>query len=157
MPEARPEGAGREIPRHLGAVFKDSIVSPSVYDYVTSEYVVPVLDILKDNDRQVWALENIRVFSDGTLSQPEARWYPVVKEWITDLKTAAKKRCVSEDERGAAEKLEKEIKAMMAVSASARSMEPTGGNFITYATLITGGRRRAKHGEARSLEGFITS
>ncbi len=137
MPEARPEGAGREIPRHVGAVFDQSIVRPSVYDYVTNKDLLPVLDIRKPQDRMVWALENIRVFSDGTLSRPEMRWKPVVDEWLTDLKTAASKVVVVEDERKWARELELDIKAMMAVSSSARAMEVTGGSAAIYVSLIT--------------------
>lgn len=139
MPETHPEAAGREIPRHLGAVFKESIVRPSIYDYVSNKDLVPVLDINVPRERIGWTLENIRVFSDGTLPRPEARWKQVIDEWVTDLKTSKVKVCKTPEEKAGADELELDIKAMMAVSSSARAMEESGGSSARYAAVITQG------------------
>lgn len=139
MPEAEPSPEAREMvsPSYIGAVFETGRSLSLVRDWVTGEWLVPEpLDVKKKEDRDRWCLENLRVFSDGTLPSPEWKWKPVVDFWLTELKTAASRSELARDEL---RETEKKIKAMMAVSASARAMEMTAGSAEKYVNYITGG------------------
>lgn len=165
MPEvptpSRPEAGVAAPPDHVGAAFKTGKIAAWLYNYVEKEYIVPVLDVKEPEHRMRWTLENMRVFSDGTLASPEEKWKPVIDSWISELKFAAprarfdpidpelepeakkaKIKEIEEKKRNLPEgvkKTELDIKAMMAVSASARAMEVSAGSAAAYVQVITGG------------------
>lgn len=138
MPETRshPEAMMGAAPIHLGAAFATGRNVEYAYSWRTGEQLIPVLEIENKEDRDRWGLENIRVFSDGTLPSPELNWKPVIDSWLTDLKTAVVNRLGRKE----AKEAELDIKAMMAVSASARAMEQTAGGADKYVALITADR-----------------
>lgn len=96
---------------------------------------VDFLDIDKPEDRDRWVFLNMAVFNDGTIPAPESNWRSVVDYWLTDLRDSARlyqrklERLrpvdagkIKEVQKGV-KQTERKIKAMMAVSASARAME----------------------------------
>lgn len=136
MPEAvsTPEARMVTPPTYIGAVFETGRSRGLIHDWVTGKDIVPVKDVLKDEDREIWILENIRVFSDGTLASPELSWKPVIDFWLAELKVASKNSQLSTEKL---KRTEMDLKAMMAVSASARAMEPTSGDAAKYVTFMT--------------------
>lgn len=155
MPDgSSPEIMSSYVPEHIGAVFQQGrdklrarewVVGPDGrYQYTE---LVPVLDIRDADERNRWCLENMRVFADGTVANPEKSWKPIVDSWLTELKVATtntvlqmeKDKLSSEDikefKRDCKE-TELDIKAMMAVSASARAMEISAGSAAEYAMHI---------------------
>jgi len=129
-----PETMGPVTYDFIGAVFETGRSQGFVYDWVKKECLVPVLSVEKRGERERWILENIRVFSDGTVASPILRWKQFVDFWTTELSVAATRSELSRKDRV---ETEKNLKAAMAVSASARAMEASGGNFNKYALLIT--------------------
>jgi hypothetical protein len=156
-------------PTQAGAVFENGRISATSYTWERFKEIVPVLDVKKEEDRRKWMLENIRVFSDGTLSNPHLKWKSIIDAHLSEIKVAGKstnhqlekefKEKILEPSLSGEEKKEKflklqaekekingeikeseeKIKAMMAVSSSARAMEVSSGNFGTYALIMTAG------------------
>lgn len=122
------------VPREFGAVFEQGKNVGRVTDYVTRERLLPTYDIKSARERQAFLFNNIRVLSDGQIPSPEHLWKAVVDAWEEELRFAADRGDLSrEDLRGT----ERQMKAMMAVSASARAMEMSAGNASTYVKRIT--------------------
>lgn len=128
------EGRPYAPPTYLGAVFETGRNKMFTYDYQAKEDMVPRKDILEPRERESWLLENMRVFSDGTMANPEMGWKAVVDAQISELKVAANRAKLPSEEL---KKTELDLKAMMAVSSSARAMESSGGDVNTYAAFIT--------------------
>ncbi|MEK7187073.1 MAG: hypothetical protein AAB690_02130 [Patescibacteria group bacterium] len=139
MPDgtAGPEAMfGGNVPSHIGAVFETGKNLSSVTPWFGDRRpLVPVLDVSRQNQRDIWALENMRVFSDGTLASPELQWKGVIDAWLTELRFA--ERNLNSAVRERVRETEKDVIAMMAVSASARAMEHSGGSASKYVALIT--------------------
>jgi len=139
------EGPKVVLPPYVGAVFMQGRNAPLAqerfYDRTTGDYkaefVQPALDVTKKESRFMFGLENIKVFSDGTLGQPELQWKSVVDNWLQDLRFAAERANLSVRDR---KETEENIKAMMAVSSSARAMEASDGSAEKYAMAIAPGR-----------------
>lgn len=146
MAEARPETMARPVPDHVGAVFETGKNLPFLKDWAPPhEPLVLTKDILKKEERGAWLLENIRVFSDGTLPSPENQWKLVIDFWLTELKVAAKnaETAVKDPKerdkfREGIKETELNVKAMFAVSSSARAMEQTAGSAAKYVSFMTG-------------------
>jgi hypothetical protein len=93
------------------------------------------------------------IFSDGTIASPERRWKQVLDFWILELRTSAQRYAIGASHGNATEEsritksLEKKLaesesfmKASMAVSASARCVEVSGGAAEVYLSyLVPGG------------------
>lgn len=155
MPEvpapSYPEARVAAPPDHIGAAFETGKMAAWLYNWVEREYIVPVLDVKGKEHRMRWTLENMRVFSDGTLASPEEKWKPVIDSWLSELKFAAsrarfdpdltpeEKKEKQKELREGVKETELDIKAMMAVSASARAMEVSAGSAAAYVQVITGG------------------
>jgi hypothetical protein len=127
--EQKKRAAPRELPLHIGAVFANGRNERLVEDPS-----IPVLDIKDRNQRLVFCLENIHAF-DHLFGQAEA-WKGAVDLWIADAQIAAQAEGLSEVEWG---RFEKQIKNLMAITASARAMEASAGASTTYLATLTGG------------------
>ena len=136
MPEGQPTSETKMTipPTYIGAVFETGRSRSLIHDWVSNKDIVPVLDVLKEKDREIWALDNIRVFSDGTLASPELSWKSVIDFWLAELKVAAVN---SHLDRKNLLETEKNIKSMMAISSSARAMEASTGDVDAYVSFIT--------------------
>lgn len=140
--EEKPEGPVEDI-KHIGAVFstgenRDKIRRPQLVDgrWRTVD-AVPVLDVTKTEDRTRWVLENIRVFTNGKVSDPHEKWKRIVDFHLAELNSAAEGASMErEDVRGT----RNEFIAMMAIASSARAMEHSTGDLDKYAKLITGSK-----------------
>lgn len=119
----------------IGAAFKGGQLAPFCYDWINQEYLVPLLDPTKDEERRRYWLENTRPFSDGTLANPELVWKLYVDKLVTDLKTAGSRAYLG---RESIRNTELDLKAAMAISASARAMEMSAGDLNKYLNWITG-------------------
>lgn len=120
----------------LGAVFEGGLLASYSYDWVRKEYTVPLLDPTKREERRRYWMENIRVFSDGTLPNPTATWKNFVDNLVMDLKVACQRAKLPTREIREAEL---DLKAVMAISASARAMEQSAGDLNKYILFITDG------------------
>ena len=82
-----------QVPDYYGAVFESSRYKQLVIDRAIAEGVpietLPVLDVSNEADRERWILENMRVFTDGTVENSEAKWRGVVDLWLSDLRRSA--------------------------------------------------------------------
>lgn len=145
MPEAgSPEFLGSLSAPHIGAVFERSRVIKKVTD-IRGMLEVPVLKVKEPLDRELWAFRNIHSFSEYT-SPINIHWYQAAQDWVLDIRTASSageeinKKVVplSEDERKGASETENLIKAMIAVTASARAMEASAGSMDAYVGALVG-------------------
>jgi hypothetical protein len=138
MPEDErpPELMAAYVPIEFGAVFKQGKHRGRVYDPITKEDLLPVRDVEDKRERMAAFLSNIRHFSDGHVPNPEGVWRGVIDSWESELRHAAdpNRGNLSREELREAEK---EMKAMMAVSASARAMENSAGTAAAYVGYIT--------------------
>lgn len=126
-----PEYFPTILPEYIGAVFKQGRYGPYVERRAV---VVPDYDVLKEEERNSWLFENLNVFTDGTTPSPELRWKRTADDWLADIKIAARRGKL---DRKTEQGVESDIKAMMAVSASARAMEQSGGSAEKYGIFIT--------------------
>jgi len=157
MPEAPiriPETAFAAAPDYFGAVFEKGKWARYYMDE-KGRSIIPDLDVIKKADRGRWALENMRVFSDGTVASPAEKWKrsagpSIIDDWLSELRFAASRaqKGLGLEERTKlreeVKETELDIKAMMAVSASARAMEVSAGSAAEYARLITGQPKGAR-------------
>jgi len=121
----------RELPLHIGAVFKDG------RNWLQVEHEsIPILDIKNEKQRETYMLENIHAF-DVLFKQP-ASWKPAVDIWLADAKFAADAGKLSKETY---EAFEQKLKAFMAVTASVRAMEESAGATPTYLAVLTGGEK----------------
>ncbi len=137
MPESGSEMSLIVPPEHIGAVFQQGRYGPvrEVYwkDLVNS------YDVTKPSERRAWCLDNVKAFS----STAELPWKAVEDQWLADLKLATLKANfpgTPQEVRAAREEVketEKLLKAMMAVSGSARAMEASGGSAAKYVAVLT--------------------
>lgn len=131
--EASPQGRAslRELPLHIGAVFKDG------RNWLQVEHEsIPILDISDEKQRETYMLENIHAF-DVLFKQP-ASWKPAVDIWLADAKFAADAGKLSKETY---EAFEQKLKAFMAVTASVRAMEESAGAIPSYLAILTGGEK----------------
>jgi len=134
-------------PTQVGAVFENGRTKALSWNWERFKEIVPIKDVKDKEQREQWMLENIRVFSDGTLSNPHRKWKSVIDAHLSELKVAAKNTGLSfklpeesEEKKKFLQETretENDIKAMMAVSSSARAMEVCSGVFAAYATSMT--------------------
>jgi hypothetical protein len=154
-------------PTQVGAVFENGRAKATAWNWERFKEIVPVVDVRKEEDRDRWMLENIRVFSDGTLSNPHLKWKSIIDAHLSEIKVAGKSTnhqiekefqekvkdaILSEEEKkekfhdlqekknklnNGIKESEEKIKGMMAVSSSARAMEASSGSFANYALVMT--------------------
>ena len=152
MPEAMggPE-YGSIVAPYIGAVFEGSRILRKVVDIRTGIPEVPVYKVEDSDNRQLWAFRNIHAYSEYT-SPITVHWYPASQDWVLDIRTASsagkidpadpdKKKRIPLDsvERKGAVESEKLMKAMIAVTASARAMETSAGAMDKYVEALVGG------------------
>lgn len=131
-----PEMSMMVPPEYIGGVFKTGRYGKAAETLWKD--IIPTYDVLDETSRRAWCFENMRVFSDGTLPSPEMQWKGVVDHWLSDLKLSTiRAKATKEDQHKIKEGTEMDIKAMMAVSASARAMEQSGGSASKYVAIIT--------------------
>lgn len=145
MLEGRLEGRSASLatsppPNEVVAIFRDGRLGMFEEGWKDK---VEFLDIRNKDDLQKWAFLNMEVFNNGIIANPYARWKGTIDFWLTDLRDASrlaeKNRGLSVEQKEAIRETEKLIKAMMAVSASARIMEVTSGAAARYASYLTPG------------------
>ncbi len=150
---------GRELgpipPNEVVALFRQGRLG--MYERFWGEKV-KFLDITKEEERNIWALLNMEAFNHDIITNPHERWKGVIDFWLTDLRDAT--RLLGRDERhvsaGGIKETERLIKAMMAISASARAMDVSSGNAGTYCNLMTpGGERGPNLDRADEWEEFL--
>ena len=98
---------------------------------------VEFLDITDDVDRNRWALLNMRAFNGGIIAEPHLKWRGTINYWLTDLSDSASLARLDRETSDDVEQTNMLIRSMMAVSASARAMEPSGGASSDYVAVIT--------------------
>ncbi len=129
-------GRGREtlqpVPLYFGAVFKDG----KNEIHVSRHDLIPSLNLKKPEDRKEFIFRNIHAF-DYRFRTPTA-WKGAIDDWLQDTIIAnealGEARLSPEEVRH----FEKELKAMMAVTASARAMELSGGAMKNYLETLVG-------------------
>ncbi len=127
----KERAAMRELPLHIGAVFEEG------RNYMLVEHEsIPILDIKNEDHRQVFILENLHAFN-VLFKQPQS-WKAAIDLWITDSKFAARAEGLTERDL---ESFNTQLKAMMAVTASARAMEVSAGSEVGYLVALTGGEK----------------
>lgn len=132
IPEKIEKGpVSRELPLHIGAVYEKG------RNYLLVEHEsIPILKIENEGHRQAYILENLHAFN--TLFKQPQSWKPAIDIWLVDAQFAAKAEGLSNE---AFEKFSKQLKAMMAITASARAMEVSAGASVSYLVALTGGER----------------
>ncbi len=121
--------AFRELPLHIGAVFEKG------RNYLLVEHEsIPTLKITDADHRQAYIFENLHAFN--TLFRQPQSWKPAIDIWLADAKFAAKAEGLSNRDL---ENFDKRLKAMMAITASARAMEESAGSSVSYLVILTGG------------------
>jgi hypothetical protein len=129
--ESKERPAFRELPLHIGAVFEKG------RNYLLVEHEsIPTMSITNKDHRQAYMLENLHAFN--TLFRQPQSWKPAVDIWLADAKFAAKAEGLSSEDF---EDFSKQLKAMMAITASARAMEESAGASVSYLVTLTGGER----------------
>jgi hypothetical protein len=147
MAEAsNPESRGiQPPPTFIGAIFETGRSRSMVHEWViTDEHpsgrdIVPVEHIEDAKGRENWVFENMRVFNDGTVAQPEASWKGIIDYHLSEL-LVAEKSAIREGKTLKREEIEKTaefLKAAMAISSSARAMEVSSGVPGAYECYIT--------------------
>jgi hypothetical protein len=123
--------AFRELPLHIGAVFEKG------RNYLLVEHEsIPTMKIKNADHRQAYILENLHAFN--TLFKQPQSWKPAVDIWLTDAMFAAKAENLKNKDL---EEFSEQLKAMMAITASARAMEESAGASVSYLVVLTGGER----------------
>lgn len=127
-------------PNEVVAIFRDSRLG--IFEGAWRDKV-EFLDVRSPEDLKKWAFLNMEAFNNGIIANPHLKWKQTAEFWLTDLKDAArladKKYGLGKEQKGKIREAETLIKAMMAVSSSARAMAVTSGSMGTYANLITPG------------------
>lgn len=121
-------------PAHTVAVFEEGRYK--IYERPWRDKVEFVHVDNKDH-RDYWVLLNMGVFNNGTFPSPERAWRSVIEYWLTDIKDAARLGKLDREQSKEVKETELDIKATMAVSASARAMEVSDGSAAKYATVLT--------------------
>mgnify|MGYP001564508252 CR=1 FL=1 len=116
-------------PKYIGALFKGGL-----YEHYFVHETIPVLDIKNPKERDTFIFENIHIF-DYLLEQPGA-WQAALGEWLSDAYFAARANGLKAKDM---EDFEEKLKAMMAVTASARCIEKSNGALETYGLWLTTG------------------
>lgn len=121
-------------PTMIGAVFENGRAKATTFDWKRFKEIVPVKKVEEKKDREIWSLENMRVFNDGTLASPHLHWKALIDNHLAEFRVASRNSNLSIKE---IRDTEKDIKAMMAISASARCMEASSGSTADYASYLT--------------------
>lgn len=98
---------------------------------------VDFVSVRIDSDRNKWALKNMGAFNNGVIPAPDRNWKEVVDTWLRDMQDAAMLGKLDNGELKRVAETRKDLLAMMAVSASARAMEQSGGAISTYVATLT--------------------
>jgi hypothetical protein len=149
---------GRELgpipPNEVVAVFRQGRLG--MYERFWGDKV-KFLDITNNEDRETWAFLNMEAFNHDIIANPHERWKGVIDFWLTDLRDATRLLSTADREKSrlGVANTEKLIKAMMAISASARAMEVTSGSTGTYASLMSPGREGPNLDKADEWDDFL--
>ncbi len=125
----------RDQALYIGAVFHRGHLEP----LLVAPEMVEMLDATKPADRRKFVLRNIYAFDNLYLksTRMSAGWLSAAQMYETDLRVAMEKGV--RVPLAEVEKTYKFIQATMGVTASARSMEISGGSFDEYGRVLTGG------------------
>lgn len=124
------------IPPHFRAVFREG--PHGLYERAWGEKI-KFLSVLNEQDRRNWCFANLEAYTSGAIPG-ETHWKGVVDMWLSDLSHSAYLAKAGPEQLKEIEKTKVFLKAMMAVSSSARGMEYSAGAASTYALFITGGK-----------------
>ena len=125
----------REIPLYFGAVFaggKNEV-------YVDRPDLIPTLDITSEIDRTKFIFKNIHAF-DYRFGKASA-WKGAIDDWMKDVAIADETIGI---EPGVKREFLKRLKAMMAITASARAMEDSEGVAKKYLVTLLGGNEKGE-------------
>ncbi|MEK7091097.1 MAG: hypothetical protein AAB887_01140 [Patescibacteria group bacterium] len=141
----RAEGVGGQ---RFGGGFENFPVSPPPAHYVAifreGRYgsfekqwgdKVKFLSVLNEDDRLAWCYANMGAFANGVIQTKD--WKAVVDLWLGDIKDSANLVKAGREKMVGIKETEKDLRAMMALSASARAMEGSAGSAATYVKLLT--------------------
>lgn len=142
---------GSIVAPYIGAAFEGSRILKKVRDIRTGLAEVPVYKVEDSDERQLWAFRNIHAYSEYT-SPLTVHWKIAADDWVLDIRTATssgkldpadpdrKKRIpLDRTERQGTVESEKLMKAMIAVTASARAMDTSAGSMDKYVEALVGG------------------
>ncbi len=127
-----------QAPDHVGAVFKGGL-----FEKMFRHPTIPILEIRKQGDREIFVLENIHAF-DYIFNSP-GQWLGALDSWIKDAYFSARQAIEADQSKpdgfkdADRETLIKELKAAMSVTASARAMEKSNGSLEAYGVWLTTG------------------
>lgn len=128
----------RDQPLYLGAVFKNGQNEP----YLVSPELVVRLDPEEESDRRKFVYRNLYAFNSLYLknARMNAGWLSATLNYETDLRVAKEKGArITNTELESSNEF---LRAAMAVTASARAMEISGGAFEDYAKILTGSNEK---------------
>lgn len=126
------EGTTSIIPRSIVAVFRQGKLGIFEKSWKGR---VEFLDLMKDEDRKRWCLKNIGAYSKGAIP---GHWKAVIDEWGAEFTDTIDSSGVDLRTRKEIEKTAEDLKAMMAITASAAAMVRSGGDPATYVGDLTG-------------------
>lgn len=96
---------------------------------------VKFLSVLNSKDRLIWCYANMGAFANGVIQTKD--WKGVVDMWLGDIKDSANLVRATREKMVGIKETERDLRAMMALSASARAMEGSAGSAATYVRLLT--------------------
>jgi hypothetical protein len=134
-PSSEKRPSLQEVPLYFGAVFKGGKNEV----HVDRPDLISTLDVNDEKDRTRFIFKNIHAF-DYRYGKGSA-WKVVVDDWIKDYEIANEGANI--DSRAEEEFLGK-LKAAMAVTASARAMESSGGSAKSYMVNLVGANERGE-------------
>ena len=123
----------REVPLYFGAVFKGG----KNEGYVDRPDLIPILEADNESDRTNFIFKNIHAF-DYRFKKGSA-WKGAVEDWIKDFTIANETTQIDKTKE---DEFLKRLKAMMAVTASARAMEDSAGVMKSYLVNLVGANER---------------
>lgn len=98
---------------------------------------VKFLDVLNAKDRLAWCFLNMGAFTNGIIPSPEQNWKAIIDTWSRDLDDSAFLAKASTEQLKEIKSTKELLRSMMAVSASARAMEQSGGAASKYVATLT--------------------
>ena len=134
-PSSEKRPSLQEVPLYFGAVFKGGKNEV----HVDRPDLISTLDVNDEKDRTRFIFKNIHAF-DYRYGKGSA-WKVVVDDWIKDYEIANEGANI--DSRAEEEFLGK-LKAAMAVTASARAMDSSGGSAKSYMVNLVGANERGE-------------
>ena len=123
----------QEVPLYFGAVFEGGKNEV----HVTRHDLIATLNVNDENDRTNFIFKNIYAFNHRY--KKGSAWKGAVEDWTKDFIIANE---VTPIERAEQDEFLKRLRAMMAVTASARAMENSAGVMKSYLVNLVGANEK---------------